>query len=225
MNTTVCIFAHPDDEAFGPGGTIALLAGKQDVYLICVTNGDAGDCSIEKARELSEIRHDELLTSAKILGVKKVFFLDYKDGCLSNSMYHDIASKIEQVLHDLKPDTLLTFEPRGISGHIDHIAVSMITTFLFKKLSFVKKLMYFCISDKHRTLEGDDYFIYFPPGYNRNEVDEVVDITSVWEQKVTGMKTHNSQKHDGERILEVLEQLPKEEYFLVEEKVENASVV
>lgn len=38
----VCIFAHPDDEAFGPGGTIALLAKKNDVYILCATKGEAG---------------------------------------------------------------------------------------------------------------------------------------------------------------------------------------
>ena len=42
MKPLVCIFAHPDDEAFGPGGTIAKFAKKRPVYLICATKGESG---------------------------------------------------------------------------------------------------------------------------------------------------------------------------------------
>lgn len=218
MKSIVCIFAHPDDEAFGPGGTIALLAKKYPIYIICVTNGDAEKNSTQDARDLSEVRREELLHSAKILGVKEVIFLGYKDGSLNNNLYHEIADNLIKHLKKLKPDTLLTFEPSGVSGHIDHIAVSMITSYVFKKLSFVKKLMYYCISEKHSGLEGEGYFVYFPPGYKKSQVDEVYDISSVWDNRVAAMKAHSSQKHDGDDILRILEQLPKEEYFLVDEK-------
>ncbi|MBP9816108.1 PIG-L family deacetylase [Candidatus Woesebacteria bacterium] len=40
MANIVAIFAHPDDEAFGPGGTLAKLSNEHDVYIICVTSGD-----------------------------------------------------------------------------------------------------------------------------------------------------------------------------------------
>jgi LmbE family N-acetylglucosaminyl deacetylase len=218
MKSVVCIFAHPDDEAFGPSGTIALLAKKHPVYIICVTNGDAGKNSSKAKKELGIIRKEEVESSAKILGVKKVFFLGYKDGCLCNSIYHEMAEKIIKIVTDLKSDTLLTFEERGVSGHIDHVTVSMVTTYVFKKLDFIKKLLYYCLGEKHRELEGEDYFIYFPKGYKKHEIDEVYDTTLVWEQKVAAIKTHDSQKHDGESVLRIIEQLPKEEHFLVKTK-------
>lgn len=218
MKSVVCIFAHPDDEAFGPSGTIALLAKKRPVYIICVTNGDAGQNSSKATRDLSMIRKSELRRSANILGVKKVYFLEYKDGCLCNSQYHEIADKITAIVSKLNSDTLMTFELRGITGHIDHVSVSMITTYVFKKLSFIKKLMYYCIGEKHRELEGDDYFIYFPHGYKRHEIDETFHISSVWTKKMDAMRAHGSQKHDGESVRKILEQLPKEEYFLVKTK-------
>lgn len=217
MKNIVCIFAHPDDEAFGPGGTIALLAQKYSVRIVCVTNGEAGINSTKETRALSEIRRDELLKSAEVLGVKDVQFVGYKDGSLSNNLYHEITDKLINILDAFKPDTLLTFEPRGVSGHLDHITVSMVTSFIFEKLSYVKKIMYYCISEDNRALEGD-YFIYFPPGYTRQEIHEVFDVSPVWNIKLAAMIEHRSQKHDADRIMKKLNKLPREEYFLVRKK-------
>ncbi len=217
MKTVLGIFAHPDDEAFGPGGTLAKLSSENEVYLICVTNGDAeGKTKLQKKKN-GEIRKKELLESAKILGVKRVFFLGYGDGMLSNSLYHKIADEISMILKRLQPGTIITFEQRGISGHIDHIAVSLITTFVFIKLKFVKKLMYYCISQEHRR-DIKNYFIYMPPGYDREEVDEVIDVSPYWDTKVAAMKQHQSQKSDVNMILKSISKYAKEEYFLVLKK-------
>lgn len=132
-------------------------------------------------------------------------------------IYHQLASKIEQKLKILKPEILLTFEPRGISGHIDHITVSYVTTYVFYKLPHVKKLMYYCISAKNRTFIGD-YFIYFPPGYKKEQIDEVVDISQFWDTKVAAMMAHKSQIDDAKRILKIAQKLPKEECFLTLKK-------
>src|SRR3989338_3179000 len=128
----------------------------------------------------------ELRCSAQILGVKEVYFLGFADGTLSNSLYHRLAAKIEQKLKLLKPQTVLTFEPRGISGHIDHITVSLATTYVFYKLPFVQKLLYFCISEEERKLIKD-YFIYFPPGYKKSQINQIVDVSDVWDTKVASM--------------------------------------
>lgn len=217
MKSVVCIFAHPDDEAFGPSGTIALLAEKIPVYIICVTDGDAGKNSLNAKRELSEVRKEELRRSATVLGVKKVFFLGYKDGTLCNGLYHEIADKITDVIKRLNPDTLLTFEPSGVSGHLDHIAVSMITSYVFEDQDYLRVLMYYCISKESRALE-EPYFIYFPPGYSKSEISETYDVAAVWEKKLASMAIHKSQKHDAVRVLKKLEKLPKEEHFLVKYK-------
>jgi LmbE family N-acetylglucosaminyl deacetylase len=86
MKPVVGIFAHPDDEAFGPSGTLAKFAKEgRDVYIICVTKGDAGDNYSDKTNNLTDIREEELKASAKELGVKEVIFLDFKDSLLSKS--------------------------------------------------------------------------------------------------------------------------------------------
>ena len=217
MKPVVAVFAHPDDEVFGPGGTLALFAKEgRDVYIISVTNGDAGMNSLEdsQGKTLGEIRTDELKASAKAIGVKEVFFLNYKDGTLSNNLYHEIADKVQAKVEEIEPEILVTFEPRGVSGHLDHIAVSMITTFVFEKLRFVSELWYYAMNEYARSFQGP-YFIHFPPGYKDEEITKVVDLESVWEQKVHAMHQHQSQKHDIERILGAFQKRRKEEYFII----------
>ena len=217
MKTIVGIFAHPDDEALGPSGTLATLAKDNEVYLICVTSGEAAGKTKEEKLTIGEIRREELRKSAKILGIKDVFFLGYEDGELCNNKYHQLASDIQVKIEELRPDTLLTFEMRGVSGHIDHITVSMVTTFVYCRYSFIKKLMYYCTSRKKSDCMSD-YFIYFPRGYEREEVDEVVDVSSVWNMKVEAMKCHESQMADVTRVLKDSEGIPQEEYFLLMQK-------
>lgn len=214
--TVVAVFAHPDDEAFGPSGTIALLSQKYDVYLLCATRGEAGMGGGEH-KHLGKVREKELHHSAKILGVKKVYFLGFVDGTLSNSLYHALAKKIETHLKKLKPEIIITSEPRGVSGHIDHITVSMATSFVCQKLPFVKTILYHCIRYED-SLKEKNYFIYFPPGYKKEEIGKVVDISDVWPIKYKAMMAHKSQIADAKRILENRKHARIEEYFLVTQK-------
>jgi len=215
MKPIVGIFAHPDDEVFGPGGTLATFANDgRDVYLICVTNGDAGQNSTNEERELGEIRREELLKSAKAIGVKKVYFLGYKDGTLNNNIYHEIAEKIKKILYELQPEFILTMENRGVSGHLDHVAVSMISSYVFEKLTFIKEIWYYALTEEARAIQPP-YFIYFPPGYKKSDISKTVDISPVWDQKVAAMHHHQSQKHDIERLLGQFMKRPKEEYFII----------
>jgi len=218
MKPLVAIFAHPDDEAFGPAGKIALEAKKRDVYLICVTDGAMGINSTKSEKDLVEIRKSELRDSAKILGVKKVTFLGYKDGSLNNNLYLELAGKIEDVLLEIKPDTLLTFELHGLSGHLDHVAVSLISTFIYNRLDFINELLYYCMDERESAQFKNNYFIYFPEGYCKEDVNLAVDVSSVWNQKIDSINAHKSQKHDAVKMLEFMKGLPKEEFFLVNKK-------
>lgn len=215
----VAIFAHPDDEAFGPAGTLALYTKTHDVYILCVTCGEAGTNSDNPHSEktLSEIRDHEVHDSAAVLGIKEVRMLEFPDGGLNNNLYHKIADKVINHLIALKPEIVITFEPRGISGHIDHIVVSMVTSYIFERTSYIRELHYYCISeDEQKTLQ--DYFVYVPPGYSHEEIDKVVDVSSVWDLKVNAIKKHVSQSKDGDRMLQYLANCPKEELFIVKKK-------
>jgi N-acetylglucosamine malate deacetylase 2 len=202
MKPIVGVFAHPDDEAMGPAGTLAKFTKTRDVYLVCVTSND--------------IRRQELENSAKVLGIKQVFYLDFKDGDLSNNLYHKIADNILEIINKLKPEILITYEPQGVSGHIDHITVSMVCSYLFNKTKYLKKIMFYC--RKAGILRPKNYFIYFPSGYLESEINEIVDIKPVFSQKIAAIRCHKSQSHDANRVIALLLISPKKEYFLVRTK-------
>lgn len=216
----VFIFSHPDDEAFGPAGTLAKFAENEDVYFICVTNGN--DTTKQYSEEINKrglvnVRKEELENSAKALGAKKVYFLEYEDGSLCNDLYHELADKIQKIITQLKPDKLMTFEPRGVSGHIDHIVVSMVTSFVFRKLKSIKKLYYYCLNREERDIV-ENYFIYFPPGYKPTDIDLAVDVAKYWDKKIKAIKSHKSQIDKEEDVLQWLASLPKKEHFLILER-------
>lgn len=209
----LAVLAHPDDESFGIGGTLAKLSQEYDVYLICATDGnDPG-----KDDDLIEIRRGELEAAADTLGLKKVYYFDYPDGTLRNDIYHEVAEKIQAIVDETKPFRLITFEHRGGSGHLDHVAVSMISSYVFERNEDIEEIWYYLIS-KGMTDKIDDYFIYFPPGYTAEEADLVMNVEDVWDTKIEAMKKHQSQLKDINNILERQADLPKEELFLVRER-------
>ena len=212
MKKLLAIVAHPDDESFGFGGTLAKYAREGvEIHVMCATRGEEGKSQHEQEK-LGSIREQELLTASKILGVTKVEFLDYHDGTLSNNLYHEVAAKIEAKTKSFQPDVVVTFDRLGISGHIDHMFMSMVTTFVCNKFRRSIKLFYLCeLKSYTRLIKG--YFIYFPPGYQEKEIDLVIDITSVWDIKKQAMYAHQSQLHDVRRILLLKRFFPKREYF------------
>ncbi len=217
------IFAHPDDESFGPSGTIALLSQTHDVYLLCATKGEAGENSSHKKGTIFDIREKELKKSAEILGIKEVFFLGFKDGELRNNIYHQVADEIQKYVDKLKPSLFLTVEPHGVSGHLDHIAISFISTFVYRRSPSVKEIWYNCI-DRLQSMGTRDYFVYFPPGYKNEDIDKVIDVSAVWDKKIQAIQAHESQIKDGKRILlqmntlYILRGFKKQEFFLVSKK-------
>src|SRR5437868_12340409 len=76
------VSAHPDDPDFGAGGAVARLAdsGAEVTYVIVTDGRQGGEDPTQKDSELVAIRAREQRAAAKVLGVKRVEFLAYKDG-------------------------------------------------------------------------------------------------------------------------------------------------
>ena len=75
----LALFAHPDDEAFGSGGTLAGLVRKgHRLTVVCVTNGDVGEISdpaLATPENLWQVRQEELRQAMAVTGIQDVRFL------------------------------------------------------------------------------------------------------------------------------------------------------
>jgi LmbE family N-acetylglucosaminyl deacetylase len=126
----LAVSAHPDDIEFSSGGTMFKFKKLgYDIYFIVATNGENGfKIDHEPRAERVRTRHKEQLNAAKILGVKKVFFLNYKDCYLPYS--DELREKIALIIKKVKPEVIFSFDPANKSFesvnllHRDHRVIA-----------------------------------------------------------------------------------------------------
>ncbi|MCC6500140.1 MAG: PIG-L family deacetylase [Anaerolineales bacterium] len=147
--TILAVLAHPDDETFGLGGTLALYAQRgYGTYYLCATRGEAGSADAEFMqgfKDTAEMRTDELMRAAKILGLKEVLFLGYRDSGMPgsednkhpnaqiNHPVEEVAGRVVKYIRELKPEVVVTFDLIGGYRHPDHIHIQRATTLAFEK--------------------------------------------------------------------------------------------
>lgn len=130
LGTTVAIFAHPDDETYLAGGVLAALRDLgQRVVCVTATRGDAGnglheDGALPARAALAATRTDELSRALSVLGVVEHHWLDYPDFQCATVDVAEAVGRLERLLTDIRPPTVLGFGPDGFTGHPDHCAVS-----------------------------------------------------------------------------------------------------
>jgi len=131
-----CVFAHPDDETFCVGGTIAKYAAagvRTDLF--CATNGDAGKNSsvpVSSREELAAIRIEETRAAARILGIASIEFPGYGDGTLHTVEPTGLIGDVVSFLRRTRPTIVIGFGPEGApTGHRDHQAMSRVVTAAF----------------------------------------------------------------------------------------------
>jgi len=116
MKKVLVVAAHPDDEVLGIGGTI-LKHNKQgdDVYCLIAAQGMAARNQSKK--ELKKL-HEQCMQSVDILGIKKVFFLNFPDNKMDSVPLLDIVQKFEQIITKVKPDIIYTHHENDLN--VDH---------------------------------------------------------------------------------------------------------
>src|SRR5215207_9301381 len=133
MRVLAAVFAHPDDETFATGGTVAKYAAEgARVSLYCATDGDAGRSSgipFSSREELGRIRRVELLDACARLGVRVVEHGGHADGALNAADPDVVIGQIVAFLRRERPEVVLTFGPEGApTGHRDHRAICRFAT-------------------------------------------------------------------------------------------------
>ncbi|MGH2621804.1 MAG: PIG-L family deacetylase [Anaerolineales bacterium] len=148
MKVLLAVLAHPDDETFGMGGTLALYAQRgAQVHLVCATRGEAGTVSPEHLHgydNIAQLREAELRCAASHLGLAEVHFLDYRDSgmagspenqhpeALASANLKQVVERVARHIRRIKPQVVITFDPAGGYGHPDHIATHQATVEAFQ---------------------------------------------------------------------------------------------
>ncbi len=141
--TLLAVLAHPDDESFGTGGTLALYAQSgAAVYLVCATRGEAGEIDPRLMQGFDSVaarREAELRCAAEHLALTGVYFLDYRDSgmpgaadnghprALASQPVEEVAARVAEHIRLLRPQVVVTFDPIGGYKHPDHVAIHKAT--------------------------------------------------------------------------------------------------
>jgi N-acetylglucosamine malate deacetylase 2 len=128
----LAVWAHPDDESFGPVATFRRAADAGvATALLTATRGEAGEIRLPGVRreELGAVRERELLAAAGAIGFEQVCLLDYVDGELEQ--HFELHRAVAEAIRSFQPHVVVTFGPDGVTGHPDHLAIGAATTLAF----------------------------------------------------------------------------------------------
>jgi LmbE family N-acetylglucosaminyl deacetylase len=173
------VLAHPDDESFGMGGTLAYYVKKGvEVHLVCATRGEAGEVPpemLEGFDSVAKLRENELRCAAGILGLTSVHFLEYRDSgmpgspdnhhpdALARAPVEDVAAKVTGYIREIRPDVVITFDPMGGYHHPDHIAIHKATVKAFYAAGDHQSYPH----GREPFQPGKLYYSVFPKGFIR----------------------------------------------------------
>lgn len=203
------VLAHPDDESFPMGGTLAKYAAEgAQVTLVCATRGEAGILELTPD-ETAQVRTRELEAAAAALGLAGVRFLGYRDGKLAAADPERIVDQLVDILRSVQPQAVITFGPEGISGHPDHLAIHRFATQAFDRARLPARLYYLAPSEA--TLQGCGVI---PDQEVAGGPVAAIDVAEHLIAKVRAMQSHASQDPPFSGSPEVeAENLACHEYF------------
>jgi LmbE family N-acetylglucosaminyl deacetylase len=116
------------------------------VHLVIVSNGERGVmpfAGIPAGDQLAAVRIKEAACAAAALGAQPPELLGFPDGGLNQSqVLSEVATRLEQVLREQRPDAIVTWGPEGGYGHPDHRLVSAVVTQIVQTGAVTPNLLY-----------------------------------------------------------------------------------
>ncbi|HSL12135.1 MAG TPA: PIG-L deacetylase family protein [Actinomycetota bacterium] len=205
LGTVLGVWAHPDDDIYLSAGLMALGVERGDrVVDVTATRGEGG--SLDEQRwppsSMAEVRTRELLRSLEILGVTEHRFLDGPvDVDMETPLDDAGADQVREIVADVRPDSILTFAPDGMTGHEGHKSVCRWATRAFHDAAPDGARLYYATATPdwverwERQLEPFDIFL---PGYPvttpRDELAIGFELPpEVLDRKVDAIQAHESQ--------------------------------
>lgn len=204
----LAVGAHPDDMDFGVSGSIAKWVGEGATayYLVC-TDGSRGSEDPKMTHEkLAAIRKKEQEDAARILGVKKVFFLNHTDTQLVCDL--KLKEEIVRIIRTVRPDMVITMDPTfhyrtnlassigfGFINHTDHRAAALATMDAVFPLS--RDRLTFPEHEKEglKPHKVEELLLV-----SFDKIDYLVDISKTFAKKIKALSLHASQFADFSSI-------------------------
>lgn len=209
----LAVFAHPDDETFICGGTLAKYAAAgAEITLVSATRGEMGrrmgNPPYLNRETIASARERELRDACDRLGVAHLHFLDIRDKTVEFIDEAVLIARIESYIHELKPDAILTFHERW-GGHPDHCAIGKATRAAYLQSGSEGKLFYISFGN---TMASPERF-----GYTANDVFKI-DVSEHLDAKLAAFRAHRCQSEIDEWVwlpdTEAISRFGRFEYFV-----------
>lgn len=216
MSTLMAVFAHPDDETFICGGTLAKYAVEgHRVVLVCATKGEMGrrmgDPPIVTRETIAQLREQELIDACEALGIANLYFLGLRDKTLEIQPFNELVETVYQHMAREQPTAVVTFHER-FGGHPDHCTIGAAAARAFARYGARRSdARLFFVAWSHMVHHAEDY------GFDRSQFVEIR-VAQQLTQKLRAYRAHRTQSEIMEwlwRRDEVAERkLATREYFI-----------
>jgi LmbE family N-acetylglucosaminyl deacetylase len=210
--------AHPDDE-MGYASVLAHYAARgARVRIVSATLGQKGfrdHTGIDDGEELARVRREELETASRVLGLDPPIALEFVDKELLGAVQDRVRQRIAEVLDELRPDAVITFGPDGVTGHVDHRAVSSFVTEIVQARERGPRLYYFALPLAHVAAVAERTGRTFLGVADRHLTTRVVVSDEDVERGIEAIGTYRSQFAPAamERVQSGFRATTKEVYF------------
>jgi LmbE family N-acetylglucosaminyl deacetylase len=205
LGTILGVWAHPDDDIYLSAGLMALGVERGDrVVDVTATRGEGGSLDDERwpPSSMADVRTKELLRSLEILGVGEHRFLEGPvDVDMQTPLDEVGATQVREIVADVRPDTVLTFGPDGMTGHEGHKSVCRWVTDAFHEDAPAGARLLYATATPDWVERWNDQlapFEIFLPGYPVTTPRDQLEIgfelpAGLLDRKFAAIQAHESQ--------------------------------
>jgi LmbE family N-acetylglucosaminyl deacetylase len=191
------IQAHPDDQEFSIGGTLAKWAQAGcEIISVIITSGDSGSNDVTKdgtyKKDLAELREKEQLAANAVLGVKETIFLRYPDGELEATL--PLRKELARIIRQFKPNAVITGNPEGwfygdeYVNHPDHRAAAQAACEAVFPSAGTRLIFTDLLAAGYEPHDVQRLYIH-----GTEKANTWVDITDTMDMKIKALQQHVSQ--------------------------------
>lgn len=195
----LCIWAHPDDNEFSIGGSVARWADEgAEVTLCVITDGAAGSNAPDtNLKELVRTREAEQRAAAAVLGMKDVLFLGYADGSLVPTI--ELRRDLTRLIRQLRPQRVVCGDPTAVFygeeyiNHPDHRAAAEAATYAVFPSAVTRPIFPELLAEGYEPHQVRELYIS-----GTAQPNAYVDISPTLDRKIEALRCHASQVDPGD---------------------------